>query len=253
MRNKVKVSANLYKRKMLSYNSDPNIKDPELQPAKEEKKKPHARFTERRSLSFIFTKNYGIMLLMVLILIGNTIARGFNRQYSFIAFNLLFLVLYFIVACLFNPLNFASDDKNYQLPKFNLAYSIANRRLAPPFLSRMGKHLELHPQGSLLANFLIVAISAIISILWYGHNFEILGFPLLILFVLRMIAANNFKSLSKLVTLLKWILFMLFLVQQVTSIFWIVPTDYSLWCYISIYNALGIWMRNMNISMTRNY
>lgn len=252
MRNKTKVSANLARRRMMSYNSDPNIKDPELQPEQEEEKKPHAKFNKKRSFSFIFTSNYGVVLLMTLILIGNTIARGFNQQYAFILWNIVFLILYFIVAKLFNPLNFASDDRNYQLPKFNLAYSIANRRLAPAFLSRLGEHLELHPQGSLLANFIIVATSAIIGIFWYQHNWEIVAFPLLILFVARIIASNEFKSLTKLVTLLKWLLFVLFLVQQVTSIFWAVPTDYSLWCYISIYNALGIWMRNMNISIATN-
>ena len=245
------TNANAARRRMIEANSDHGIVDPELKPETPKKVKPKAKFTNKRSLGFIFTANYGIILLMILILIGNTIGHCFKQNYSFALWNLVFLTIYLLVARLFNPLYFASDNKNYQLPKFNLAYSIANRRLAPAFLSRMGKNLELHAKGSLLANFVIVATSALIGILWYQHNWEIIGFPLLILFVARTLAANNFEAVSRLITVLKWILFMLFLIQAVTSIFFITPLDYTLWCYISIYNALGIWMRNMKISVAR--
>lgn len=252
MKKVYKTEANAARRRMIEANSAHGIKDPELQPEIKEKAKPKAKIVMSRSLSFIFTANYGIILLMILLLIGNTIGRCFKQNYSFALWNIVFLIIYLLVAKCFNPLYFASDDKNYQLPKFNLAYSIANRRLAPAFLSRIGKNLALHAKGSLLANFIIVFTSALIGIFWYQHNWEIVGFPLLILFVLRTIAANNFKTVSRLITILKWILFMLFLIQAVTSIFFITPLDYTLWCYISIYNALGIWMRNMKINVARD-
>lgn len=250
-RNSSEVSANLARRRMMEMNSDHSIIDPELQPKKEKKVAPKPAFLKDRGMGFVFTSNYGIILLMILILIGNSIGRGFTQHYSFILWNIVFLIIYLLVAHLFNPLNFASDDKNYQLPKFNLAYSIANRRLAPAFLSRLGKNLQLHPQGSLIANFCIVFTSGLIGIFWYQHNWEIVAFPLLIVFVARMLVANNFKELSRTVTFFKWMLFMLFLAQAITSVFWAVPLDYTLWCYISIYNALGIWMRNMKISITK--
>ena len=199
--------------------------------------------------SVLFKSNTVIVFLMFLLLIVNSLGRGFVGTYWYILANVLFLSFYLFAAKLINPLNFASDNKDYLIPKVNYFYTTV-RKTAANMLKFVGKNLEKEPRQSLNSAFFLTIIGAVAGALLYGSSFSIIAIPSLILYVVRVFASNSFRDEASALATRKWILFLLLAIQSVVSIFWKTPFDYGLFVIVSLMNAMGIFFRNTYIYTT---
>lgn len=210
---------------------------------KEVDEKPYFK---KRNISFIFNGNYGISLLMVLLIIINSIGRAFVGTYGYIFTNLVFILLYLFIMTYVEPLSFSSNRKNYVYPKMNLLYTVMQKNVTQ-LLTRLGKNLSHKPRTSIITGYVILFISYLLSLLFYNSNFEFMFLPFLLIYVARVFASNSFNLEYKFLNKTKWIWFILLLINLVLSVFWKTPIDYSLVLIISLINTISIWFKNMEI------
>lgn len=220
-------------------------------------RKEEARLAELEAKPFMFknrpnpmfTSNSAVVFFMFLAVVGNSIGRGFTATYWYIAANLLFLIAYSIAAKMVNPLNFASDNRDYLIPKINYFYTTV-QKTAKNVLKFVGKNLEKEPRQSLNSAVTLTVIGAVVGTVVYGSYFSLIGLPSLILYVVRVFASNSFREELGALTSRKWVLFVLFVIQATISVFWKTPLDYSLFIMISLMNAIGVFFKNTYIYTT---
>lgn len=222
-----------------------------------QQKEEEARLAELAAKPFYFKNRPNplfkgssvIVFLMTLLLIANSVGRGFVGTYWYILPNLVFLVAYLSAAKLINPLNFASDNRDYLIPKVNYFYTTV-RKTASNMLKFVGKHLEKQPRQSLNTAVILTVVGSVIGLLFYGSAFSIIALPSLILYVVRVFASNSFRDEVSALAMRKWLLFGLLVIQAGISIFWKTPFDYGLFVIISLMNAIGVFFRNTYIYTT---
>ena len=207
----------------------------------DESKKPPIFFRNRAFM--IFKGNYFIVLLSLILLIINTVLRIFAETYWYILPNIIFLIIFLTTLSVVEPLDFSSDNKKYIFPKFNMLYQNA-QKIAVPLLSRLGSNLKNKPQGSLYYSFILTLLGSLTGLLFYNSNFSILGLPFFLIFIARSFTSNKMKEQVGKITIFKWILFLVLLINSIVSVIWKTPFDYTLLIIISIYNTVGIWFKN---------
>ena len=224
------------------------VKEETVAERKEREKKEHrsASFKRQRGISTLFNKNYVILLLMTILLLVNCVGHAFKGDFEFIMLNLIFIGIFIFSLSYVDPLAFASDKHNYQMPKFNLIYNNV-QKFAKILMHRIGKNLDIKPSTTLNVAFGITVVASLISILFYNSSFEIITYPIFLVYVCRVFISNKFKSEVHKITLFKWILFGLFVVDCIMSFIWRTSVDYSLFVMISLYNSTAIWFRNTEI------
>lgn len=195
----------------------------------------------------LFKSNTFIVFLMFILLIVNSVGRGFiEGTYWYILANVLFLICYLYATRLINPLNFVSDNKDYLIPKVNYFY-MSVQKVAANMLKFVGKNLEKSPRASLNTATALTVFGTVVGMFLYGSSFSIIALPSLILYVVRVFAGNSFREEVKVVNLHKWLLFVLLLIQSVISIFWKTPFDYGLFVMISLLNATSLFFKHTYI------
>lgn len=194
----------------------------------------------------ILKGNYLVVFLMIVLIIINTIGRGFVGTFWYIIPNIIFIISYIYISKFFNPINFASDNRNFLIPKVNYFY-LSLRKTAQNVLQFLGKHLERGSIGSLKITFILSVIGSLSGFLFYGSSFAILGIAPLIVFVVRTFAGNYFREDLKTLNLYKWILFAIFAVNSIVSIIWKTPIDFQLFILISLMNSICVFYKNTYI------
>lgn len=221
---------------------------------KRQQKEEEARLAELNAKPFFFNNrpnplfkgNSIIIFLMFMVLIGNSVGRAFMGTYWYIIANIAFFVLYMVGTRLINPMNFASDNRDYLIPQVNYFYT-STRKTAANLLKFVGKHLERQPRGTLMTTAITTAIGSVVGLVIYGSSFAILGIAPLILYVVRVFAGNHFRTEVGALAQVKWGLFLLYVIQAVVSIFWKIPLDYQLFVIISLMNAVGLFFKHTYI------
>lgn len=215
---------------------------------KEEKPVVERSSFRRDRIGSVYVKaNYLIVALMSVAMIANAIGHAIIGDYGLIFTNLLFLFLYTFAVSYWNPLNYASDNKNYFRGKFNVLYKELQEHIVPALLGRMGKHLNSRPRTTLIAAFLITLVGSITATLFYNSSFEILALPILVIYIARVFASNSFRSELGVLNLFKWLLFLMFIINAIMSVFWRTSIDYSLFVIISVMNSTSVWFKNTYI------
>lgn len=201
-------------------------------------------YMDRKNI--LFKSNYSVILFSILLLLVNTIGRGFKGDWLYIIMNIVFFILFLILSRLVNPINFASDNVNYVMPKFNVVYHEL-QRVVGNLLTRVGKNLSVNSKSSFIMFLVVIIITSVINIFTYSSNMEALALVPFGMYVARVVAGNKFKEELKKLKLVKLLLFAILAVQLITSIFFRTPTDYTLIVILSIVNSTIIWFKNTYI------
>ena len=202
-------------------------------------------FKKSRGL-YIFKGNYLAVSLSVVLLIINTILRGFNGAFWYIIPNIAFLITVIIFGGYFNPLDYASDTEKYIRPRVDKVY-LDLQSLAKQLLFLSGNNLHKDAKSSYRQMLILLLLGSLFGILFYNSGFVILSIPFLIMYIIRTFAAGATKENAKQVGLAKWIMFWLLLLNTVLSAYWKTPFGFEMFALISLLNSTELWMKNTEL------
>lgn len=202
-------------------------------------------FKKTRTL-IIFRGQYMVITLSFALLLLNSVLRGFSGVWWYLVPNFLFILFYLMFSSYFNPLDYASDTKNYIRPKLDRVY-LQLQDILKVLLTLLGTNLEKKPQGSLKTAQIIAFVGTLIGILFYNSGFVILSLPFIFLFVVRSFVAGKTIEAGDRLRLFKWILFILLACNSILSAYWKTPFGFELLIVISIVNSLQLWLQNTEV------
>ena len=177
-------------------------------------------FKKTRTM-IIFRGQYLIIMLSFVLLIVNSVLRGFSGAWWYIVPNTLFMIFYLIFSSYFNPLDYASDTKSYIRPKLDRVY-LQLQEIIRVLLSLLGTNL-------------------------YNSGFVVLAIPFILLFVVRSFASRKTQEAGSRLKMFKWVLFIFLLINSVLSAYWKTPFSFELVVVISMVNSLQLWLENTEI------
>lgn len=213
----------------------------------EEKNKIEAPPKFKKSRKFFLLKgNYLVVTLSTILLIVNTVLRGFNGTWWYLVPNILFLITVIVFGGYFNPLDYASDTKKYIRPKLDKVY-LDLQRILSQLLVLSGTNLHKDNKSSYWQTFILMILGTIPAILFYNSGFALLSIPFLMMFVIRSIASGNIKESSSKLGFLKWLLFLLLLINTILSAYWKTPFGFETFLIISFLNSTELWMKNTEL------
>ena len=179
------------------------------------------KFKNFRGL-FLLKGYYLVFTLLTIILIINTILRGFNGTWWYLVPNIAFLVVVILFGSYFNPLDYASDTNKYIRPKLDKVY-LDLQRILTHLLVLSGTNLHKDNKSSYKHTAILLVLGTIPAILFYNSGFAILGVPFLMMFVVRSIASGKIKESASQLGFLKWLMFLLLLINTILSAYWKTP------------------------------
>ena len=202
-------------------------------------------FKKTRTM-IIFRGQYLIIMLSFILLIVNSVLRGFSGTWWYLVPNALFMIFYLIFSSYFNPLDYASDTKSYIRPKLDRVY-LQLQEISRVLLTLLGTNLDKKPESSLRVAYLIGLIGTLTGILFYNSGFVVLAIPFILLFVVRSFASRRTQEAGSRLKMFKWVLFIFLLINSVLSAYWKTPFSFELVVVISIVNSLQLWLENTEI------
>ena len=202
------------------------------------------KFKKSRKL-FLLKGNYLVVTLSTILLIINTVLRGFNGTWWYLVPNIAFLVVVILFGSYFNPLDYASDTNKYIRPKLDKVY-LDLQRILTQLLVLSGTNLHKDNKSSYKHTIILLIAGTIPAILFYNSGFAIISVPFLMMFVVRSIAGKIKESASQL-GFLKWVMFLLLLINTILSAYWKTPFGFETFVLISFLNSTELWMKNTEL------
>lgn len=195
---------------------------------------------------FLLKGNYLVVTLSTILLIINTVLRGFNGTWWYLVPNIAFLVVIILFGSYFNPLDYASDTNKYIRPKLDKVY-LDLQRILTQLLVLSGTNLHKDNKSSYKHTAILLVLGTIPAILFYNSGFAILGVPFLMMFVVRSIASGKIKESASKLGFLKWLMFLLLLINTILSAYWKTPFGFETFVLISFLNSTELWMKNTEL------
>ena len=195
---------------------------------------------------FLLKGNYLVVTLSTILLIINTVLRGFNGTWWYLVPNIAFLVVVILFGSYFNPLDYASDTDKYIRPKLDKVY-LDLQRILTQLLVLSGTNLHKDNKSSYKHTIILFVLGTIPAILFYNSGFAILGVPFLMMFVVRSIASGKIKESASQLGFLKWVMFLLLLINTILSAYWKTPFGFETFVLISFLNSTELWMKNTEL------
>ena len=204
-----------------------------------------ASFHKTRKL-MIFKGNYLIVTLSFLLLIINSILRGFTGTWWYLLPNLVFLVVFLIFASYFNPLDYASDTDKYIRANVDKVY-LDLQHIVKVLLKLLGHNLTKNTKSSWRVTQFLLFLGTIFAVLFYNSGFAILSIPFFITYIARVFASGETKEAAKKLRLTKWFLFLILVANTILSAIWKTPFGYETVVLISFLNTMQLWLQNTEI------
>ena len=195
---------------------------------------------------FLLKGNYLVVTLSAILLIINTVLRGFNGTWWYLIPNIAFLVVVILFGSYFNPLDYASDTNKYIRPKLDKVY-LDLQRILTQLLVLSGTNLHKDNKSSYRHTIILLVAGTIPAILFYNSGIAILGIPFLMMFVVRSIASGKIKESASQLGFLKWVMFLLLLINTILSAYWKTPCGVETFVIISFLNSTELWMKNTEL------
>lgn len=195
---------------------------------------------------FLLKGNYLVVTLSTILLIINTVLRGFNGTWWYLVPNIAFLVVVILFGSYFNPLDYASDTNKYIRPKLDKVY-LDLQRILTQLLVLSGTNLHKDNKSSYKHTIILLIAGTIPAILFYNSGFAIISVPFLMMFVVRSIASGKIKESASQLGFLKWVMFLLLLINTILSAYWKTPFGFETFVLISFLNSTELWMKNTEL------
>lgn len=204
-----------------------------------------ASFRKSRKL-MIFKGNYLIVTLSFLLLIINSILRGFTGTWWYLLPNFVFLVVFLVFSSYFNPLDYASDTKKYIRANVDRVY-LDLQHIVKVLLGLLGHNLTKNTKSSWRVTQFLLFFGTLFAVLFYNSGFAILSIPFFITYIARVFAAGETQEAAKKLRLTKWFLFLILLGNTILSAIWKTPFGYETVVLISFLNTMQLWLQNTEI------